>query len=82
MNALERKAELTTRRVRVMDVVRELRVSAPHVSLVLSGNPASARLHEPIAVRLGLPVEEVFMPRPVEGAATLPRRPHTIAGRS
>lgn len=36
MNALERKTELLKRRVRVMDLARELGVSAPHASLVLS----------------------------------------------
>ena len=60
------RALLAARGIRISDIARELNVSLPTVSLVISGRNRSRRVEKTVAERLGMKYEELW-PEPKKG---------------
>ena len=54
------KALLAARGIRISDIARELNVSVPTVSLVISGRDSSRRIKTAVAEKLGFSPEELW----------------------
>lgn len=54
------KALLAARGIRISDIARELNVSLPTVSLVISGRDRSRRVEKAVAEKLGMKHEELW----------------------
>lgn len=64
MGALEIRAELLKRGVRLVDIANKLGVDRSLVSHVLSGRERNVRVREAIASELGVSVSDLFASEP------------------
>lgn len=57
------RAGLILKGIQMRDIARSLKVSRPSVTRVVSGQMASARIRQEIAIRLGMPVSKLWPSR-------------------
>lgn len=60
MKPEEIKAELVRRKIKSREIANEAKVSAPLVSLVISGKTFNKNVQSIISQKIGLPIEKVF----------------------